>query len=171
MKTGMKLICVILMLALLSSVSCIAFAQDAPLPTKDDEERTAEEKIAVLLDYLELLRQKAVVYEKCEAARRAALALMDLSEYEESASYCCKADCCCKENSMTTHIRQDTEENSDKSDKDLEQQASCQMCKGKGLCPYCFGTGQDLGSEPKEEYCPHCYGTGLCPNCHGKGHI
>ena len=168
MKTGKKLICMILMLALLSSVSCIAFAQDAPLLTEDDEERAVEEKITALLDCLELLRQKAEISEKCEAARRAALALMDLPEYEESASYCCEADCCCKKNSVTTHTRQGTDENSDKY---LEQLASCQMCKGKGLCPYCFGTGQDLGSEPKEEYCPHCYGTGLCPNCHGKGLI
>lgn len=77
-KTGKKLICTILMLALLSSVSCIVFAQDAPLLTEDDEERAVEENITALLDCLELLRQKAEISEKCEAARRAALALMDL---------------------------------------------------------------------------------------------
>ncbi len=49
----------------------------------------------------------------------------------------------------------------------------CTMCRGKGVCPRCGGSGKIAASLANRDpvACSYCGGSGKCPRCGGKGKI
>ncbi len=53
-------------------------------------------------------------------------------------------------------------------DSDVEY---CQFCDGDGICPTCYGTGNDPDADEEDENCWECEGSGECFYCEGTGTV